>query len=70
MIMSGRCHDRIREKVLDTPSMLVRRGLENTGEDARGVVGVALPTPDVRDPRAAAGAAHAELDGLGPGDHG
>jgi hypothetical protein len=27
-------------------------------------------TPDMHDPRAAPGGAQAELDGLGPGDHG
>jgi hypothetical protein len=42
----------------------LRRERERTAAEDR-------PPPDVRDPRAASTAdAHAELDGLGPGDHG
>jgi AcrR family transcriptional regulator len=39
-------------------------------EDAVARLERAAPSPDMRDPRAEANAAYAELDGLGPGDHG
>ncbi len=49
-------------------------GLTNVADRLEAAIGrlersTAALTPDVRDPRAAA-SAHAELDGLGPGDHG
>jgi hypothetical protein len=52
-----------------TDAGIERRGLDVL--DAWQVEPVRLePPPDVRDPRAASSDAQAELDGLGPGDHG